>query len=105
MDTPFVMEMWLLVAHGRSHLSLCGGGDLTAQEVLLRASFSSEVGCVCFCKDQQRINKNEGINTLTFIVKKNTKQNIFTKNEKATVFPVLVWRVVAEAIVIFVCQK
>ena len=43
--------------------------------------------------------------TLTFIVKKNTKQNIFTKNEKATVFPVLVWRVVAEAIVIFVCQK
>ena len=26
-DTHFVMEMWLLVAHGRSHLNLCGGGD------------------------------------------------------------------------------
>jgi hypothetical protein len=39
------------------------------------------------------------------LLKKNTKQNIFTKNEKATVFPVLVWRVVAEVIVIFVCQK
>ena len=34
----------------------------------------------------ERINRKEGINTLTFIVKK-TKQNIFTKNEKATFFP------------------
>ena len=50
----------------------------------------------------ERINRKEGINTLTFIVKK-TKQNIFTKNEKATFLPVLVWRVVAEVIVIIVC--
>ena len=51
----------------------------------------------------ERINRKEGINSLTFIVKKHIykKQNIFTKNEKATFSPVLLWRVVA--VIVFGC--